>query len=237
MSKPIVFVHGMFVTPKCWDGWVERFRAAGYACQAPAWPGRQGSIAELRQRHPDPVLGKLTLPQIVDHYEALIRKLDAPPVLIGHSMGGLIVQLLLARGLGAQGVAIDSAPPQGVASAKWSFLKSNWPVISPFVNKEEPFFMNLQQFCYTFVHTLPPEEQRAVYDQHVVPESRLVGRAALTPAAHTDSRAHPLHHRPDRLDRGRRLRKGLDREAVAGVVTVMRPLLIGLLSLAFCRFG
>lgn len=202
MATRIVFIHGMFVTPKCWDGWMERFQMAGYSCQAPPWPGRDATVDELRKRHPDATLGQLTLSKIVDAYDALIRSLDAPPVLIGHSMGGLIVQLLIARGLGARGVAIDSAPPKGVVSAKWSFLKSNWPVISPFVKQEEPFLMNLEQFAYSFAHTLPAAEQQRVYTQQVVPESRLVGRAALTPAAYIDfAKAHaPLLFLAGELD-------------------------------------
>jgi pimeloyl-ACP methyl ester carboxylesterase len=101
-------------------------------------------------------------------------------------MGGLVVQLLLARGLGAAGVAVSSAPPRGVSVPSWSFLKSNWGVINPFVSAEEPIFLSIEQFAYAFVHTLPLAEQRAVYDAHVVPESRLVGRGPLSAMASID---------------------------------------------------
>jgi len=203
MSRSIVFVHGMFVTPRCWDRWVERYQQAGLQCHAPPWPGRDRPIAELRARHPDPELGKLTLPEIVDAYDAFIRALPEPPALIGHSMGGLIVQLLLQRGLGAAGVAIDSAPPKGVSSAKWSFLKSNWPVISPFADKLQPYFMPLSGFIYAFAHTLDAEAQRAAYQQQVVPESRQVGRGPLGAAAKIDfTRPHaPLLLIAGELDR------------------------------------
>lgn len=186
MSGTIVFIHGMFVTPRCWDGWVARFQAKGYRCIAPAWPHHDAPIQEQRAKHPDPALGALSIPDLVDHHERIIRGLGEPPILVGHSMGGLLVQLLVQRGLARAGVAIDSAPPKGVTSAKWSFLRSNWPVISPFVSKHQPFFMSLSQFVYAFVHTLPPEAQRDAYERNVVPESRIVGRGTLTDAAKID---------------------------------------------------
>lgn len=203
MTATVVFIHGMFVTPKCWDGWVERFQARGYRCLAPAWPLHDRPIQEQRARHPDAELGALSIPALVEHFERIVKDVGEPPILVGHSMGGLLVQLLVQRGLARAGVAIDSAPPKGVASFKWSFLRSNWPVISPFVDKNQPFFMSLAQFVYTFVHTLPPEEQRAAYDAHVVPESRIVGRGTLSDAAKIDfQKPHaPLFFVAGELDR------------------------------------
>ena len=171
----IVFIHGMFVTPHCWSGWMERLTARGWSCTAPPWPGRDSAPVELRARHPDPAVGKLTLNDIVAHYEALVRARSEKPVLIGHSMGGLVAQLLINRGLGARAVAIDSAPPKGVTVLRWSMLRSKWPLLFG----KEPFLMSEEQFRYAFAHTLSPTELRDVYERHVVPESRLVGRGAL----------------------------------------------------------
>jgi pimeloyl-ACP methyl ester carboxylesterase len=106
--------------------------------------------------------------------------LDEKPILIGHSMGGLAVQLLLQRDPVAAGVAIDSAPPMGVFTTKQSFLKSNWPHITPFVSQSSPIEMTFERFQYTFVNTLPLAEQRAAYDRYIVPESRRVPRESLT---------------------------------------------------------
>lgn len=158
-SRSIVFIHGMYMTPLCWEQWVEYYHAKGYKCFAPAWPGREQPVDALRKRHPDPQLGKLTLSNILDHFAKTIQFLDEKPILVGHSMGGLIVQLLLQRDLAAAGVAIDSAPPKGVFSAKWSFIKSNWPHITPFVPLDNPIKMTFERFQYTFVNTLPLEEQ------------------------------------------------------------------------------
>jgi pimeloyl-ACP methyl ester carboxylesterase len=182
----VAFIHGMFMTPHCWHGWIERFRGAGFTTSAPAWPLHGETPAAMRAKHPDPALGKLTLDEVVEHLAKEIQKLPEKPVLIGHSMGGLIVQLLLQKGLGTKGVAIDSAPPKGVLALKWSFFKANWAVISPFANKDQPFLPTLEQFRYAFAHTISDDELRAVYDTEVVPESRRVGNAPTTATAKID---------------------------------------------------
>jgi pimeloyl-ACP methyl ester carboxylesterase len=185
-SNTIVFIHGMYMTPLCWEEWIHHFEAKGFRCLAPAWPGREGAVRDLRTDHPDPHLGRITLGAVVEQYTRVIHELDETPILIGHSMGGLVAQLLRQRENVAAVIAIDSAPPPGVFSTKWSFIRSNWPHINPFVRKSLPIQMTLDQFRYTFVHTLPPEEQRAVFERYVVPESRRVPAASLTPAARID---------------------------------------------------
>jgi pimeloyl-ACP methyl ester carboxylesterase len=181
----VIFVHGMFMTPLCWEHWEPRFRARGHTTQAPAWPEHDAPVEELRKRHPSAALGALTLDAVLEHFRPIARA-AGKPVLIGHSMGGLIVQRLLAEGLGAAAVAIDSAPPKGVISLRWSFLKSNWPAISPFANGDQPVALSFEQFSYAFVNGLPPDEQRAAYDRYCVPESRRVGKGPTTPAAAID---------------------------------------------------
>jgi pimeloyl-ACP methyl ester carboxylesterase len=179
-SKTIAFIHGMYMTPLSWEQWTDYYRVKGYSCFAPAWPGRDQPIDTLRKRHPDPQLGKLTLSRVLEHLTDIIKALDEKPILIGHSMGGLAVQLLLQRDLAAAGVAIDSAPPMGVFTTKWPFLKSNWPHITPFVSQSSPIEMPFERFQYTFVNTLPLAEQQAAYERYVVPESRRVPRESLT---------------------------------------------------------
>jgi len=185
-SRSVVFVHGMFVSPLCWEHWITRYQARGHRCHAPAWPGRDQPIETLRRNHPDPKLGQLALPDVLEHCANVIKTLGEKPVLIGHSMGGLIVQLLLQRDLAVAGIAIDSAPPPGVFAISWSFLKSNWPTINPFISKHTPYYMPFEHFQYTFVHTLPLDEQRAAYARYVVPESRWVARGPVSLAARVD---------------------------------------------------
>jgi pimeloyl-ACP methyl ester carboxylesterase len=171
---------------------VNRFKSQGYACVALPWPGRDLPVEELRKKHPDPALGRLTLDQVVEAHAQAIRTMDEPPILIGHSMGGLVTQILLNRGLGAAGVAIQSAPPFGVLSTSWPFLKSNWPILDPLSPASAPLQMSFEQFQYAFVNDLPLDEQKTIYEQQAVPESRRVGRGVFDGVAHLDfKKPHP----------------------------------------------
>jgi alpha-beta hydrolase superfamily lysophospholipase len=170
----------MYMTPLCWEKWVDYFQTKGYTCLAPAWPGRDQSVEMLRKQHPDAQLGKLTLNAVLEHFTTTIQALDEKPILIGHSMGGLIVQLLLQKDLAVAGIAINSAPPMGVITTSGSFLKANWPHITPFVSQSAPIEMSFERFQYAFVNSLPLAEQQTAYNRYVVPESRRVPRQSLT---------------------------------------------------------
>jgi pimeloyl-ACP methyl ester carboxylesterase len=185
-SKTIVFIHGLFFTSASWEPWIRRYEAKGYRCLAPEYPSRDHPVETLRKNHPDPVLGRLTLSEVVEGYANAIKALGEKPIIIGHSLGGLIVQLLLQRDMAVAGVAIDSAPPKGVFVPAWSFIRSNWPVINPFASKTEPLLMSFEHFQYAFVNTLPLAEQRAIYDTCVVPESRTAALGALSDVAKVD---------------------------------------------------
>ena len=185
-TRNIVFIHGMFMTPLCWENWVTYYQSKGYQCFAPAWPGRDQPIEDQRNKHPDPELGRLNLRAVVDCMESAIRSLGGKPVIIGHSMGGLVVQLLLQKDIASAGVAIDPAAPQGVLTTAWSYLKSNFPSINPLIPVTSPVKMSFERFQYAFVNTLPLEQQRAAYDRYVVPESRGVPWQSLSSVAHVD---------------------------------------------------
>ena len=184
-SKTIVLIHGMFMTPLCWEKWIPYYEAKGFRVHAPAWPGRDKSVEELRKAHPDPELAKLKLNHVVDHLETFIKGLDEKPAIIGHSMGGLAVQILLQRGIAVAGIAIDPAPPAGVFTTEFSFVKANFPAINPFL-LSQPVQMTFEHFQYAFVNTLPLDEQRAAYDRYVVPESRGVPTSSLGSAGKVD---------------------------------------------------
>lgn len=185
-SKTVVFIHGLFVSKHCWEPWVARYQARGYTCMPIAYPGRDKPVATLKQNPTDPILSTLTLAEVIDHHVKIIRSLDEKPILIGHSFGGLLTQLMLQRDLGVAGVAIDSVPPQGVISTKWSFIRSAWPGINPLIPSSKPYYMTFAQFQYAFAHTMPLAEQRAAYDQQIVPESRRLQRGALSSLARVD---------------------------------------------------
>ena len=190
-TKTIVLIHGMFMNPLCWENWIPRYQAKGYKVLASAWPRRAKSVEELRMVHPDPELPKLKLNQVVDQMANFIQGLDEKPAVIGHSMGGLVVQLLLQRDLAVAGVALDPAPPMGVFTTAFSFLKANLPAINPFL-LNQPVMMTFKQFQYAFVNALPLDEQRRAYDRYVVPESRGVPTSSLGSAGRLDfSKPHP----------------------------------------------
>ena len=109
---PIMFIHGAWLSARSWENFSEFFEARGYDVSAPEWPRKEGDVEELREAT-DEIEG-LGLTEIVDHYEEQIQGFDEPPILIGHSFGGLIVELLLDRGLGRAGVAMSPAPPKGI---------------------------------------------------------------------------------------------------------------------------
>jgi pimeloyl-ACP methyl ester carboxylesterase len=181
MSKSIVFIHGAFMTPLCWEQFSGYFAAKGYECSAPAWPYRDQPIAELRSNPPAALAG-LGVAEIVDHYAAIIKAMSEPPILIGHSFGGLFVQILLDRGLGAAGVAIDPAPPRGVLALNPSAIKANAPVLLTWQGWKRIVRISLKTFRYSFVNTLPAAEQQAVYERQVVPESgRIFFQTAFAP--------------------------------------------------------
>lgn len=184
-SKTIVLIHGMFMNSLCWEKWIPYYESKGYQVHAPNWPGRDKSVEELNKVHPDPELAKLKLNHIVDAMETFIKNLDERPAIIGHSMGGLAVQVLLQRDLAVAGVAIDPAPPAGVFTTEWSFVKANFPAINPFL-LSQPVKMTFEHFQYAFVNTLPLDEQRAAYDRYVVPESRGVPTSSLGSAGKID---------------------------------------------------
>jgi pimeloyl-ACP methyl ester carboxylesterase len=183
-AKPVVFIHGMYMNPLCWEGWVERFQAKGFRTHAPAWPRRDRTVQELQV--PDANLGKLNLKDILEHYTKTILSMDEKPILIGHSMGALVTQILNNRGLASAAIAIDSAPPAELFTTKFSFLKANWGHITPFANPNSPVFMSFERFQYAFVNGMELDEQRAAFIRYVVPESRAIPRQSLTSVAKID---------------------------------------------------
>jgi pimeloyl-ACP methyl ester carboxylesterase len=174
----VVFIHGAFMSTESWDPWRQRFEARGYKTVAPAWPFLDHSVDDL-QRAPDPRFGKLGIGEIVDNYASIIRDLETPPILVGHSFGGLFVQMLLDRGFGAAGVAIDPAPPKGVLP-RMNSVRAGLPVLLGWGSWEKVRRMSYKHFQWAWVHTLSEPEQRAAYEQHVIPTSgRLFSQAFL----------------------------------------------------------
>ena len=177
-APPIVLVHGLWLTPRSWEGWKRRFETRGHRVLAPAWPGMQEDVEEVR-RDPSAMNG-LGVTELTDHYDAVIRALDRPPLIMGHSFGGLVAELLLDRGLGAAGVAISPAPAKGVLRLPPAQLRSAFPVLSNPANRKRTVELTPKQFHYGFTNTMAEDEAKAVYDRHQVPGSgRVLFQAAF----------------------------------------------------------
>jgi pimeloyl-ACP methyl ester carboxylesterase len=183
-SKTIVFIHGLFVNPNSWDEWNAWFEAKGYKCYAPANPFHEGDPKELR-KHFDPKLANVNFEDVVNNIINLLDSLPEKPIVIGHSMAGLVVQKLVSLGKAAAGVCIDGAPPVGVITLKWSFWKSNFPVVN-FFKGNSVFEPTQKWFHYTFCNTITRAESDLVFNKLVVPESRNIARGTLKSFAKLD---------------------------------------------------
>ncbi len=177
-SKTIVLIHGAWLTPLSWGPMKARYEAQGFKVITPAWPYLDRPVAELRA-NPDPRQGSLNLEDIVNHYDAIIRALPEKPILMGHSFGGLVVQVLLDRGLGVAGVAIDPGPPFGVLAhpkAVWTSRK----VFTAWNAWNRALTMSFEDFRSGFANTLPEAEMRPAYDKYIVPTAgRIFFQAVL----------------------------------------------------------
>ncbi len=182
-SKTIVFITGAFVHHSCWDTWQRYFESKGYQTIAPPWPYKNSPAETLRNSHPNKDIASNRLAALTDHYDTIIRQLPGKPILIGHSIGGLIVQLLLQRGLGAAGVAIHSVPPQGIMTFKLSFLKAGWGPLGFFTSTKKTFLMSFSQWQYAFTNGMDCDVQKEAYYQFAIPESKLIVRDTITKAA------------------------------------------------------
>jgi pimeloyl-ACP methyl ester carboxylesterase len=191
--KSIVFVTGAFVGHNCWDEWQVYFRNKGYRTMAPPWPFKEDPVAELRSKHPskNPGLTQLTLPEVIDNYAKVIKGFAEKPIVIGHSLGGLMTQILLNRGLAAAAVAIHSVPPLGVFPYEFSFLRGGWKSLGLFTSMKKTYLMSFKDWQYAFVNGMPLEEQQEAYEKFTIPESKSIARGGLSSAAKLDfKKAH-----------------------------------------------
>lgn len=164
MSLTILLIHGAWMNSACWEGFSARYEAAGHTVVAPSWPRVPDDVAAARANI-DPALGAVGIGEIVAHYAAIAKNLPEEPVLVGHSFGGLIVQLLLDQGVGRAGVAIDSAPPKGVFPAPRAAISSFRPTFSP----RRVHTMSLGAFSRGFANTLADDVQEDLWARYTVP--------------------------------------------------------------------
>jgi pimeloyl-ACP methyl ester carboxylesterase len=184
----IVFVHGMFQNPKSWDHWVRLLTDKGYECLAPAWPLHDGEPAALRQNPPSS-LGELSLDEVYAKIVGVVANLDRP-IVVGHSVGGLIAQKLLAADLVSGAVAISSVAPNAMLDFDWGFIKNSAIIANP-LKGDEPVFMDAETFHDTFANTLTEEQAAAAFVETATHDSRNVLRDCMGASGKIDlSRPH-----------------------------------------------
>src|SRR5215212_7946195 len=144
----VVLIHGLWLTPRSWEHWKERYESRGHRVIAPAWPGLDVEVEALRA-DPTP-LTKLNFKKVADSYEEIIRGLDSPPIIMGHSIGGGVTQVLLDRGLGSAAVGIAPATVKGVYDLPLSTLRASWKVLGNPFNRGKATPIDKKQFHYAF---------------------------------------------------------------------------------------
>jgi non-heme chloroperoxidase len=166
-KTPAVFVHGLWLLPSSWDRWAELFEQNGYTAMTPGWPDDPDTVAEAKE-NPEVFAGK-TVGQVTDHFEDVIRKLDRQPVVLGHSFGGLLVQILAGRGVSKATVAIDPAPFRGVLPLPISSLKVASAALRNPANRHRAVPLTYEQFRYGFGNAVSEDEAKQLYDMFCVP--------------------------------------------------------------------
>lgn len=167
MTRTIMLIHGAWLNSASWEGFRKRYEARGYTVLAPDWPHDDRSPAELRAA-PSPALARVGQRDLFDHYDRLIRALPERPILIGHSLGGVIVQHLLDRGLGAVGVAINPAPTPGVPLGSHAIASALPVFLDPFSWRKAKV-MSRKFFATRFAQTAPRDQVDTLYDRYIVP--------------------------------------------------------------------
>jgi pimeloyl-ACP methyl ester carboxylesterase len=198
-GKPaIVLVHGLWLTEKSWERWIDRYQRAGHTVIAPSWPGLEKGIDAIR-KDPSPLKG-LRITKVVDHYERIIRELETLPIIMGHSFGGLITQLLIDRGLGAAGVLIASAQPAGIPVLPLSSVWSSLPILGNPFSFNGATSLSPKRFNFAFTNELDAAASRREYERLQIPAANRVlwdaAFALLNPGAATKVNFHNNNRAP-----------------------------------------
>jgi non-heme chloroperoxidase len=195
-KTPVVFIHGLWLLPSSWDNWVDFFEENGYAGVTPDWPDDPETV-EVARAEPE-VLAKKNLKQIADHTAEVIDRLDKKPVVMGHSTGGLLAQIIADRGLSAATVAIDPGPFRGVLPLPVSTLRVSAPILRNPLNRGKAITLTFDQFKYGWANALDDDEAKQLYETYHVagPAVALMQMANANVNPWTEAKLDPKN--PDR---------------------------------------
>ncbi|MCK2023599.1 alpha/beta hydrolase [Microbacterium sp. kSW2-24] len=166
-KTPIVLIHGLWMTPKSWDTWAERFRAQGHEVIVPGWPGIDDRTVDDIRRDPSALKG-IGLKQIADNYERIIRALPVKPIIMGHSFGGVLTQMLADRGLGAAYVGVAPGQTAGVTALPLSTLWTGTPILSTPFGRNGAKPLSKRHFHFTFGNDLSRAASDALWEEYAV---------------------------------------------------------------------
>ncbi|AYB32997.1 alpha/beta hydrolase [Chryseolinea soli] len=166
-KRPIVFIHGLWIHASSWQPWMDFFQQHGYTPLNPPWPGDSDTVKACRAN--PQMIANRGVTEIADGYAKVIAKLAEPPIVIGHSFGGLLAQVILGRGIAAAGIAIDPAPMKGVRQLPFSALRASFPVLGNPFNFKKAKSLTFGQFTYGFANALPQKEAKELYDRWTIP--------------------------------------------------------------------
>jgi len=182
-TKWIIFITGAFIGNNCWDEWKLFFENRGYRCKAPAWPNKIASPEELRNRHPDSAIASNRLNNLTEYFAEFVKAIPEEPILIGHSIGGLIVELLLQRGFGIAGIAIHSFPSAGAIEFNFTLLKALLTPMAFFSSPQKSYMISFKKWKNTIANGMTCEMQKQSFYLFAIPESKLIIRDAFKSAA------------------------------------------------------
>ncbi|QSB29363.1 alpha/beta hydrolase [Flavobacterium sp. CLA17] len=174
-----MFISGAFVSYHYWDEWLIYFESRGYNVVAVPWLHKNDSVGNLRTYDPCNKIGLITLSNLLCYYTEIIEKLQEKPILIGHSYGGLLVQLLVQKNLASAGICISSFPPSGFTTLKFLFYRNLLNFSSSLFSKEATYFLSFRNWQKLLFNTVPLEEQQDNYEKFIIPESQKALRDLL----------------------------------------------------------
>jgi pimeloyl-ACP methyl ester carboxylesterase len=166
-KAPVVFIHGLWLHATSWAPWEGLFAEAGYEPVAPGWPGDADTV-EATRADPDAVANH-GINDVTDHYAKIIDELPDPPILIGHSFGGLIAEKLLGMDRGAAAIAIDAAQIKGVLQVPLSQIRGSLSVFANPTNRHKAVSLTAKEFRYSFGNALSEEESNALHERWTIP--------------------------------------------------------------------
>ncbi len=196
-GRPVLFVHGLWLHATSWDPWLERLRNDGYEPLTPGWPNEPPSVAEAREQ-PDAV-ANLGIDEITEHFANIVEGLSRPPIIIGHSFGGLIAEKLLGVGYGVAAVAIDPAQIKGVLPLPLAQLRAGLPALGNPANLHKAVSLTRKEFRFGFGNALPEDESDELFEKWAIPSP---AKPLFQAAVANFSLHSPAKVNTDRLDRG-----------------------------------